>query len=109
MLANKRKIAAALLLLGDELETEKNENRRRKKSRAPISQIFRSRELEGAYESYFCRYLKRDEKKFKQYVRLPSQVFNDLLSIVYVDLLLEPSNRYINPISPEHQLVLTLR
>lgn len=80
-----------------------------KKFRSSVSPMFLSRDQEGTYVTYFCRYCKDDDKVFRKFVRLGPEEFYKLLECIEADIHVEPTNRYPNPINAEHQLALTLR
>lgn len=97
----KRKLAAFVLL--QELESSN------KRLRAATSPEFVARNKEGAYISYFLKYCKEDPTKFRKFLRLSEEQFHYVLNYIKADILIEPTNRYPEPISPEHQLAVTLR
>lgn len=103
MFHQKRKIAALLVLDEEIFEPAP------KKMRASISPVFALRDQEGVYIAYFCRHCKENPQLFRKYIRLPPEQFYEVLAHIESDICVEPTNRYSNPINPEHQLALTLR
>lgn len=108
---NKKKLALAFLLLQDEILQEEIAivTAIHSNTRNSASQLFQSRNSEGAFKLLIHRHLVDDEVKFKQYFRVTRQQFSFLLDLVEKDLNVEPCNRVRHPISPPEKLGLTLR
>lgn len=77
--------------------------------RKPTHEMYNSRITEGAFRTMFDQYLSNDEILFRKYLRLPPQMFYDLLSCIESDIKNDPCHRHAEPISPTQQLCLTLR
>lgn len=77
--------------------------------RQPAHEMYNRRTSEGAFGTIFNQYLSNDDILFRRYLRLPPQMFYDLLSSIESDIRIDPCNRIAEPISPTQQLCLTLR
>ncbi|GLV33423.1 hypothetical protein CBL_20164 [Carabus blaptoides fortunei] len=79
------------------------------KKRKNTHVMFDCRETEETFSTLFQNYLMKDDKFFQRYLRLPKEMFFSLLKVIQCDLKVQPTNRHKDPISPAHQLCLTLR
>lgn len=94
-----------MMELDDDLEDRLVHSKKRKKAHV----MFERRPLEGAFGTLFQTYLTKDDKLFHRYLRLPPSLFYSLLADIEEDIIVQPTNRHPEPISPEQQLCVTLR
>lgn len=64
--------------------------------------IFSNRDTEGVFAIL-------EEDKFKKFLRVTPHVFDLISNHIRNDILVAPSNRVPNPISPEQKLCVALR
>lgn len=79
------------------------------KRRKKCCEMFRRREIEGAYNMLIRNHLKDCELKFKEYFRFTREQFSYLVTLIRKDCTVKPSNRVLHPITPEKKLSVTLR
>lgn len=94
----------ALLIFLEDEESSEEENYRKKES-----EIYRSRNEEGAFEILVRRHLYCNDEKFRQYFRLTPVLFDYVLNFIRDDLTSKPYNRHKKPICPEQKLCIFLR
>lgn len=103
-----KKLIIATCIIAVQLHEDEqllNQSKKRKKAH----EIYEKRAKEGAFGTLFESYLSNDELFFHKYLRLPPQIFYELLHVLEPELVLERTNRVAQPISPAQQLCIALR
>ncbi|RZF41021.1 hypothetical protein LSTR_LSTR002653 [Laodelphax striatellus] len=100
-------IIAALLL---EEEGDDDDTLINLVERSSISQIYKTRSSEGAYNLLIKNHLmKGDGESFVKFLRLNKDQFNFVLELVKEEASKPPFSAVESPITPEEKLALTLR
>lgn len=77
--------------------------------RGKVHQIFTTRNDYGCYTKLVVNHLRQDDKKFAEFLRLSTNQFDFVLSLIQDDIKKFSYNRQQYPITPEEKLALTLR
>ncbi|KAG8221862.1 hypothetical protein J437_LFUL003238, partial [Ladona fulva] len=73
------------------------------------NEIYRRRNSQGTFKILIQGHLFDDEEKFRQYFRVSRGLFSRILSAIKEDIIKDPCNRVIKPITPTEKLCVTLR
>lgn len=107
----KKQLEINRIAITMELDDEEEDEylRMHLRRRKATHEMYNRRKSEGAFRTMFEHYLSNDEILFRKYLRLPPQMFYDVLSCIESDIKIDPCNRNAEPISSTQQLCLTLR
>lgn len=74
-----------------------------------MKEIYKNRMSEGAYHILVERHLKENDSEFRKYFRLTPNEFNDVLTMIRIDIEPQPCRFVKKPISAAHKLCISLR
>ncbi|KAG8236190.1 hypothetical protein J437_LFUL016286 [Ladona fulva] len=79
------------------------------KIRNSSNEIYRRRNSQGTFKILIQGHLFDDEEKFRQYFRVSCGLFSQILSAIKEDIIKDPCNHVIKPITPTEILCATIR
>ncbi|KAG8238896.1 hypothetical protein J437_LFUL015181 [Ladona fulva] len=76
--------------------------------RNAFNEIYWRRNSQGTFKILIQGHLFDDEEKFRQYFRVSHGLFNRILLAIKEDIIKDPCNRVMKPITPTEKLCVTL-
>jgi hypothetical protein len=104
-----RNFKKLLLLIDDDEEDDLLALLVNKRPYSKVSKLFACRKTEGAFHLTVERRLFGNEKQFRGFFRLSTDLFGNVLQHITKDIVKTPYQRHMHPISPEEKLSIALR
>lgn len=107
----QKKLLCAVLLLDEEIDymLGMENSVKRCSNRNKTDKLFINRNSEEAYRITVERRLFGNEVKFREYFRVSTEIFEQILNSIRHDIRRSAYNRHKQPVTEEEKLCITLR